>query len=95
MPQRQASMTLYLSSLWAGEEMKGLQEDKNTGKGKTGGKDGTLKIWTRAQRHYNECEKSGAVHWVQWVQMLRKLLASNATKDSEIIVIRYFPTNYY
>lgn len=26
--QRQASMTLYLSSPWAEEEMKGLQKDK-------------------------------------------------------------------
>lgn len=31
-PQRQASMTLYLSSSWAEEEMKSLQEDKNKGK---------------------------------------------------------------
>lgn len=34
-PQTQASMTLYLSSSWAEQEMKGLQEDKNVGKGKT------------------------------------------------------------
>lgn len=36
-PQRQASMTLYLSSSWAEEEMKSLPEDKNIGKGKTRG----------------------------------------------------------
>lgn len=78
-------MTLYLSSPWAEEEMKGLQEDKNIGKGNKGGMEGTMKFWTRAQRHYNEYEKSGAEE--------NEEANSNATRDGDVKVTWCFTAN--
>lgn len=57
-PQRQASMTLYFSSSRAEEEINGLQEDKNIGKGKARGRE----QWKFEKEHRgrNEYEKIGA-----------------------------------
>lgn len=62
-------MTLYLTSLWAKEEMEGLQEDKNIGKGKTRGMERKWEQKTQRERESSEnfkectgteCEGSGA-----------------------------------
>lgn len=61
-------MTLYLSSSWAEEEMKSLQEDKNKGKVRWEGwgerrsrkeSENSEKMWKKHMDH-NKCEGSGA-----------------------------------
>lgn len=55
---RQTSMTSYLSSQGAEEEMKGLQEDRHIGKGKTNGEKVHLKESTGTTIHLKEVGQS-------------------------------------